>query len=221
MAASERDLVKNNKIITDSYDGFERIVLDDEGACIWRGVLPEAMRPDAEQMEALWALHPPHHHLITMHGKQLETPRWEQAYGADYEYAGGSNAARDYEPMMVPWMQLLRERVDARLNGAMLTWYDGGKRHYIGAHRDDTRALVTGTSVVMISFGEERIFRMRPWKGKRPMTDVEVGHGTIIVLPWETNATHTHEVPHFARQKGRRVSMTARAFRQERFSLPA
>ena len=36
--------------------------------------------------------------------------------------------------------------------------------------------------------------------------------GGVFVMPYATNLAWTHEVPHFARDRGRRVSVTLRAF---------
>ena len=68
-----------------------------------------------------------------------------------------------------------------------------------------------GSDIATISLGEARIFRMRPWK-KRGYTDIEVTHGDVLVIPWATNQAWTHEVPHFARFRERRISITLRAF---------
>jgi hypothetical protein len=39
-----------------------------------------------------------------------------------------------------------------------------------------------------------------------------VAHGTVFVMPWQTNRNTTHEVPHQKSVIGRRISITVRAF---------
>ena len=54
---------------------------------------------------------------------------------------------------------------------------------------------------------------MRPYP-RSPLgepVDLEAAHGTVFVMPYETNLAWTHEVPCFARDEGRRVSVTLRA----------
>jgi alkylated DNA repair dioxygenase AlkB len=68
--------------------------------------------------------------------------------------------------------------------------------------------------IVTISLGDSRTFRLRPAKAKG-FIDFEAAHGTVFVMPWETNLGVKHEVPHTARARGRRISITARAFIDE------
>lgn len=175
------------------------------------GELPAALVPDRDGLDALWSLHPAEFHEIAIHGKRVKTPRWQQAYGADYHYTGRVNAALPLVPPMDLWLAWARERFDARLNGLLLNWYDGRADHYIGKHRDSDKHRIEGTPIVTLSFGEERAFRMRPWRGQG-FVDVPAVNGGVIVIPWATNRAFTHEVPPAAAAKGRRVSVTIRAF---------
>ena len=68
-----------------------------------------------------------------------------------------------------------------------------------------------GSPIVTISFGEERTFRLRPWKGKG-FTDFAATHGSVLVMPYETNLAWTHEVPARKKLEGKRISVTLRAF---------
>lgn len=188
-----------------------------DGRHVLIGRLPAELCPGDEELEALWESHPEEYHELTMHGRVVKTPRWQQAYGADYRYTGQVNEARPLTPPLRALLEWFCEEIDARLNGLLLNWYDGSLGHYIGAHRDSTQGLIEGAPIVTLSLGEERVFRLRPWKGKG-WRDFTVGHGALLVIPWETNAAWTHEVPKFKRHQGRRISITARAFEVTRHS---
>lgn len=161
--------------------------------------------------QALWQLHPADYHTLWMHGKVVKTPRWQQAYGKNYRFAGAENKALPISAEMQTFLDWCRTHIDERLNGLLMNWYDGQEKHYIGAHRDDTRDLLKDSPIVTISLGEERIFRMRPYKGKG-YKDIKVRHGDVLVIPAQTNRFWTHEVPHFSAYKGKRISVTLRAF---------
>jgi alkylated DNA repair dioxygenase AlkB len=191
-------------------DGFEAIPLQNKHL-LWAGALPAALTPDAAAFEALWALHPAEFHVIQMHGRPVKTPRWQQAYGRDYHYTGRVNRALPVEGLMAPFLAWAQEAICADLNGLLFNWYDGAQGHYIGKHRDSTRGLRPGAPIVTISLGEERVFRLRPWKG-HGIWDFPMPHGSVLVLPWDTNLAWTHEVPAAARYRQRRISITARAF---------
>ena len=170
-------------------------------------------REGREGFEELWNLHPARFHEITQPftGKSIPLPRWQQAYGHDYRYTGNVNRALPIPPILEPYLAWVREAFDRRLNGLLLNWYDAALRHYIGPHRDSTSGLVEGTPIVTISLGARRSFRLRPMRGKG-FVDFEATHGTVFVLPWESNLQLKHDVPHRARDVGRRISITARAF---------
>jgi alkylated DNA repair dioxygenase AlkB len=190
---------------------LETIRLD--RACTFlEGRLPDDLSEELRaRFEELWALHPETFHEITIHGRSVKTPRWQQAYGADYHYTGRVNRALPVPPLLEPLHEWARG-IDARLNGVLLNWYDPASEHYIGKHRDSTVDLIEGSPIVTISLGGARTFRLRPWRGEGKR-DFRAEHGTVFVMPYATNLAWTHEVPHFARDRGRRISVTLRAFR--------
>jgi alkylated DNA repair dioxygenase AlkB len=193
-----------------AYDGFTAHDLGD-GLLFHVGRLPPALRVGEEGFESLWSMHPTTYHRIMIHGREVETPRWQQAYGEDYHYTGQTNKALPLPPALEPLLAWAREAIDGRLNGLLLNWYDGGRKHYIGAHRDSTAFMIAGTPIVTVSLGEERAFRLRPWKG-RGYRDFRAEDGGVFILPYSTNESWTHEVPYSARRQGRRISITLRGF---------
>ncbi|MEZ4437195.1 MAG: alpha-ketoglutarate-dependent dioxygenase AlkB [bacterium] len=193
---------------------FQTHRLDDTHV-VHLGALPPALRVDADAFERLWALHPADKHEIHLHGRRVETPRWQQAYGADYHYTGRTNHALPLTDEMAPLLDWCRQAIDPRLDGLLFNWYDAAAKHYIGKHRDSIKHMVEGAPIVTVSLGAPRTFRLRPYR-QAGMVDLDARDGSVIVIPWATNRGWTHEVPHFARDTGRRISITARAFEAAR-----
>ncbi len=193
-----------------SWAGFLPQPLDDDH-CIWRGRLPDTYDIRSDAFETLWALHPPSYHRIRMGGRWVDTPRWQQAYGRDYRYTGHVNRAEPVPASLSPLLAYVQADIDPRLNGLLLNWYEAEKGHYIGRHRDKPHDLVVGAPIVTISLGASRTFRLRPHQGAGKI-DVALDHGTVVILPFVTNRAWTHEVPLFAKDRGRRISVTIRAF---------
>ena len=81
------------------YPEFESHLLD-ERHHFFAGKLPDELRPDAARFETLWNLHPADYHVIKIHGRLVNTPRWQQAYGADYHYTGRTNVALPMTPVI-------------------------------------------------------------------------------------------------------------------------
>ncbi len=184
------------------------------GECeFWIGQVPEPLLSRLD-FEAIWQLHPTEFHVIKMRGRLVKTPRWQQAYGVDYHYSGQVNRGAPIPALLHPFLNWSRENIDGRLNGLLLNWYDGRLNHYIGRHRDSVENMVPGAPIVTMSFGEERVFRLRPWPAKlkgKPI-DFPARNGTVFIMPGETNRCYTHEVPASRRLTGRRISITLRAF---------
>lgn len=195
-------------------DLFTQHMLNQTDA-IWMGALPASLVPDDEQYEALWSLHPAEAHEIVIHGKRTKNPRWEQAFLRDYAYANATNEALPLPPTLAPLLEWVQANIEPALNGLLVVWYDSQKGHYIGKHRDKTTGLLEGAPIVTISLGEEKQFRFRPHKHtphEQKWHDFPLPHGTVCILPYETNKRWYHEVPHRAAYHQTRISITFRAF---------
>lgn len=193
-----------------NYPGFRCHRLDEKHV-FYCGQLAEERIPGAQQFKDLWQLHPQQFHEILIHGRLVETPRWQQAYGRDYYYTNRTNRALPVPGILLPFLEWGQQSVDPHLNGILLNWYDGKLGHYIGRHRDSIQGMVEGIPVVTVSLGEQRKFRLRPWRGEGKQ-DFAAPHGTVFIMPYESNLAWTHEVPKSRRCQGQRISVTLRGF---------
>lgn len=189
---------------------FRKVALDSEN-CVYLAELPHGDMPSEARFEEFWQLHPPDFYDVEILGKRVKTPRWQQAYNKTYQYTGSRNQALPVPGLLQPYWDWCRQEIDSRLNGLLLNWYDGRLGHYIGKHRDSTVNMIEGAPIVTVSFREHRTFRLRPWRGSG-YTDFTVRNGSVVVVPYDTNQTWTHEVPASKKLKGRRISLTIRAF---------
>lgn len=192
------------------YEGFENHRLGGTHD-FWSGQTPDELLAGPEEFEDLWSIHPEEYHDIIMRGQKRKTPRWQQAYGKDYHYTGRVNQALPVLDVLQPYLEWVQHTVNPALNGILLNWYDASLGHYIGKHRDSTVNMIPDTPIVTISFGEERVFRMRPWK-QDGYEDYIATHGRVFIMPWDTNLAWTHEVPARKSYNQRRISLTFRAF---------
>lgn len=179
----------------------------DETYSVSVGILPDSYRPD---FDTLWRLHPEQYHQISMHGRTVETPRWQQAYGRSYRYSRQVNHALPTPIEFTPYFELACQ-VDERFNGLLVNWYDGARGHYIGPHRDSRIDIVADSPFLSLSLGETRTFRFRPLGGKG-YVDLSLTDRSLLLVPWHVNESWTHEVPRSKRFKGKRISLTFRAF---------
>lgn len=181
---------------------------------LWVGHLPASLAFSPVQFEALWQIHPPRFSEIVMHGRSVRTPRWQESYGVDYAFAGRVSHALPIPSLLAPLLDWTRQMIDSSLNGLLVNWYDSALGHYIGPHRDSKARRITGSPIVMVSFGQSRTFRLRPWRSasRQLHLDIEATDRTVIVMPWPTNLACTHEILRPRGQTGRRISVTLRCF---------
>lgn len=182
------------------------------GGCWFsKGRLPPELQVAPSEFEQLWLLHPPERPEILIHGRRVRMPRWQQVFGADYHFTGSTHVALPIPSQFRRWLAWAQREIEPCLNGVVVNWYDGQFGHYIGRHRDSTSNMIPGAPIAMISLGQSRTFRLRPHRGAGKV-DSRLGDGAVIVLPYEANLQWTHEVTRSARDRGRRISITLRAF---------
>ena len=117
---------------------------------------------------------------------------------------GAFQADRDIRGVL-PWIQPLLLRIQQDFqefpNHCVITRYD---RLYdsIGAHRDKTQDLLSGSSVFIVTVGEPRDFTVMP-RFKAPgarqrskaTRNFKPASGSLLRLSWETNQAYEHAVP--------------------------
>lgn len=191
------------------WPGFTRHTLPG-GHVFLQGEVPASLRMDGRAFDHLWGEHPAEYPRILIHGRLVATPRWTRGWGRPYYQSGTAAPAESVPAHCARLLAAARDAIDARLNTIHVNWYEAALGHHIGPHRDHRGGLVPGAPIATISAGADRVFRLRPWRG-RVRVDFAARDGTVFVIPHETNLAWTHEVPHRTRDRGRRISITLRA----------
>lgn len=140
-----------------------------------------------------------------------------------YKFSGQISKDSPMTKELGDLIKRINKEFDTEFNGILLNKYRSGD-DYIGAHSDDRKGL-SQDSVVMISLGATRIFRIRPKKEKIFITklgseengscevtkfDIEVKNGQFLVMAGKFQDEFTHEVPVQKRVKEERISLTFR-----------
>src|SRR5581483_11978069 len=88
----------------------------DDWSQFWTSSLPDRLLPDDDSFGELWDLHAPEFHEIRMHGRLVKAPRWQQAYGPHYHYAGKVDRALPVPGQLEALHSWVRGNIDCRLN---------------------------------------------------------------------------------------------------------
>ena len=182
--------------------------------------LPDELKLDQKQFDALWTLHPAEMGKVKLFNKEHDTPRWQQAYGQPYRFSGLEHKALPVPPQVQRYLDYANTlpQYGGQFNMALLNWYKDGQ-HHIGYHSDDESQMRKSRSgetlVFSLSFGQHRPLSLKPKKEGRELK-VEMTNNSALVMGGLCQKTHKHAVPKVAGKKGEamrpRINMTFRAF---------
>ena len=159
-------------------------------------------------------------HRLRMYGREIDSPRlssWIGDAGTGYVYSRVR-----FEPN--PWppaLAALRARVDAAagvaMNSVLANLYRDGN-DAMGWHADDEPELGPRPVIASLSLGAPRRFvlRRRPPRGARVRAadlerhDIELPHGSLLLMSGSTQANWHHALPRTAKPVGPRINLTFR-----------
>ncbi len=105
-------------------------------------------------------------------------------------------------------LELTNELTNSNFNGILINRYNSGD-DYIGSHSDDEKNI-DESGVISISFGGERIFRIRDKKTKEIIQDISINSMDIVQMGGDFQKEFTHEVPPTKKYVDIRYSFTFR-----------
>ena len=122
-----------------------------------------------------------------------------------------SNQLAKSKPMTINLdllIDLTNELFGSKFNGILINRYLDGS-DCIGPHSDDEKNL-DACGVVAISYGGERIFRIRNKKTKEIVLDIHMNNLDIIHMGGDFQKEFTHEIPSTKKNVNPRYSFTFR-----------
>jgi alkylated DNA repair dioxygenase AlkB len=125
-----------------------------------------------------------------------------------YKYSKKMMDSKPLSESMSELLLTINMAIGAEFNGILVNKYMGGN-DYISAHSDDEAGL-DSVGVVSISYGSERIFRIRDKETKEIMCDESTTHCSILHMGGKFQKLYTHEIPIQKKIKEPRISFTFR-----------
>lgn len=175
---------------------FERIDLG-RGAWIevgrnWFGGTDEVMERLVEQVD--WR-----HHRRRMYDRVVDEPRLSRWYSADDALP---------RPELHAFRQAAQKRYRVRFGAMGLNFYRHG-HDSVAFHADRELRHLRDTLVLILTFGAERPFLLRPLGGG-PSIDLRPAGGDLLVMGGTCQETWQHSVPKVVRGAGPRISASVR-----------
>jgi alkylated DNA repair dioxygenase AlkB len=151
----------------------------------------------------------------------MEVVRWDEGmsarktacFGRPYQYSQMRYEEAPMSHALEAMARALRARLGVGFNSCLLNYYETGDNR-MGFHADDTRGLVPGTGIGIVSLGSERALTYRRKRREGGAVALEVAYalapGSLLYMGAEVQERWEHALKR-APGAGPRISLTWRA----------
>ncbi len=146
-------------------------------------------------------------------GKQVALPRltaWYGDEGVRYTYSGIDNVALPWTEPILEVKRAVEIPSGVAFNGVLLNRYRTG-RDSVSWHADDEPEFGERPVIASVSFGGTRTFQLKHKTRKDLKANIELTHGSLLLMRGGTQANWLHQIPKTARRVEERVNLTFRA----------
>ena len=147
-----------------------------------------------------------------MFGKKITTTRkvaWVADQGLSYTYSGIKKNPQEWSAPLFGIKQKLESFCGHQFNSCLLNLYHHGDEG-MGWHSDDEPELGRNPLIASVSFGEERVFKLRHRKDKGLRLDVPLPHGSLLVMGGAMQHYWQHSLSKSAKDLKPRINLTFR-----------
>ena len=147
-------------------------------------------------------------------GKLVPVPRLTAWYGdhdAEYTYSGIELSPIPWSPLLLDIKDYLSNFFEFNINSALLNLYRDGQDS-VSWHADDEPELGTQPTIISISLGEKRRFRLRRKNSEsdEERVSIDLSHGDLLLMKGRTQQNWEHSLPKTSRDIGPRINVTFR-----------
>ncbi|HEY9005836.1 MAG TPA: alpha-ketoglutarate-dependent dioxygenase AlkB [Ohtaekwangia sp.] len=152
---------------------------------------------------------------IKIYGKEVLQPRltaWYGDAGKLYSYSGITMAPLPWTDTLLQIKQRIETVAPVTFNSALLNLYRD-QNDSMGWHRDNERELGIDPVIASVSFGAARTFQFRNYKEKTEKYDLELTHGSLLLMQGKTQHVWEHGLPRRSRAIAARINITFRVIK--------
>lgn len=149
---------------------------------------------------------------IMMYGKELPLPRLSAWYGDNnkpYTYSGITLNPLPWTDELLQIKEKIETEAKVKFSSVLLNRYRDGQ-DYVGWHTDAEKELGKNPVIGSVNFGATRKFQLRRIDDHKEKFEVELKHGTFLVMQGSTQHFWQHQVPKTATKIGERLNLTFR-----------
>ncbi len=151
-------------------------------------------------------------HRIRLFGREVDSPRlscWIGGEDAAYTYSGARFQPHPWPAALLSVRQRLTDELDCVFNSVLANRYRDG-RDYMGWHSDNESALGPQPLIASLSLGATRRFVLKHRHESSRKLELELPHGSLLVMGGDTQRNYKHALPRTAKPVGERINLTFR-----------
>lgn len=149
---------------------------------------------------------------IKVFGKTYDQPRLTALYatnGKTYSYSGIQMKPLIFSPLIAFLAEKIYEISGIQFTTCLLNLYRNGQDSN-GWHSDDEKELGINPPIASLSFGATRKFKLRKKDDHQQKLDIDLKHGSLLLMLDETQHTWQHQIPKTKKEVGERINLTFR-----------
>lgn len=149
---------------------------------------------------------------IIMYGRELPLPRLSAWYGDTnkaYTYSGIRLNPLPWTSELLQIKARIEKEAKVKFSSVLINRYRDGQ-DYVGWHTDAEKELGTNPIIGSVNFGATRKFQLRRLDDHKEKFELELNHGTFLVMGGPTQHYWQHQVPKTAKKIGERINLTFR-----------
>ncbi len=131
-----------------------------------------------------------------------------------YRYSGLTLEPRPVPDALAGLLARVRQECDVAFNHVVLNWYRDG-RDNVGMHSDNEEELGPNPLIASLSLGAGRTFHVRHKRKRRLREQLELTHGSMLIMGGSMQHKWRHGVPREAAVTQPRLNVTFRLVRGE------
>lgn len=149
---------------------------------------------------------------ITIFGKTHKQPRLTALYASNNNTYSYSNITM--KPLkFTPTLELIKTKIETKTKQQFTTclcnlYRDGQDSN--GWHADNEKELGQNPIIASVSFGVERLFKLKHRTDKTLKHDIVLQHGSLLIMQGKTQHHWLHQIPKTRKITSERINLTFR-----------
>ena len=149
---------------------------------------------------------------ITVFGKTHKQPRLTALYANNnepYSYSNITMIPHIFSKELLDIKSKVETIVNTNFTTCLLNLYRTGQDSN-GWHADNEKELGKNPIIVSVSFGAERLFKLKHRQDKTLKKDLILENGSLLIMKGETQHHWLHQIPKTKKEVGKRINLTFR-----------